>query len=48
MSKVEVDMLIGILKSILLVVETIDPKAADNKVVIEINNVINTLQALGL
>lgn len=48
MNKVEVDMLIGILKSILLVVETVDPKAAENKVVIEINNVITTLQALGI
>lgn len=41
-------MLIGILKSILAVVEVIDPNAAQNKIVVEINNVINTLQALGL
>lgn len=48
MSKVEIDMVIGVLKGIISLVESVDANAAQNKVVIELNNVIVTLQALGL
>jgi hypothetical protein len=48
MNKAEIDIVIGILKSIITLVEVVDPQAAQNKVVIEVQNVINTLQALGL
>lgn len=48
MNKTEVDMVIGVLQSVIAIVEKVDPAAAQNKVVVEINNIITTLQALGL
>ena len=48
LTKGEIDMILGILNSILLVIQTINPKSANNPVILEIQNVIKNLQALGI
>lgn len=48
MNKVEIDILIGVLKSLISLAETLDPNVAQNKFIIEVNNAIAALQALGL
>ena len=47
-SKIQVDMLIGILSSILAALEALDPELKDNAVIQQIHNAIAALQALGL
>jgi hypothetical protein len=47
-NKVEIDVIIGILQSVIALVEVVDANAAQNKVVVEINSAIAGLQALGL
>lgn len=48
MNKTEIDMIILALQSALTVFETIDPSAANNQVVKDINNAISLLQTMGL
>jgi hypothetical protein len=48
MNKVEVDIVIGILQSVLLLAEKIHPQLENNPTIIAINKTISTLQALGL
>lgn len=47
-NKVEIDMAINILQSIIALIEKIDPQAANNKIVIDINRAIESIKALGL
>jgi hypothetical protein len=47
-SKAEVDLLIGVLNSILAMLEGIDPNLAQNKIVMDIQSAIKSLQAIGL
>lgn len=46
--KVELDAVLGALQAIIGLVEHIDPQAAQNPVVIELQKVINLLKSLGL
>ncbi len=48
MLKADIDIAIGIAKSIISLVENIDPQAADNAVVKELNRLIDILQSIGL
>lgn len=47
-NKQEIDVAIGILKSIISLIESIDPDFAKNPVVIQIENAIKVIQSLGL
>lgn len=48
MNPVEIEMVVGLLKSVIALVEAVDPDAAKNKVVIDITAAIDTLQKLGI
>lgn len=48
MNKVEIDIMIGVLKSLIKLAETLEPNLAQNKFIQEINTAIAALQALGL
>jgi len=48
MNKAEIDIVVGILKGVITLVEVVDPAAAQNRVVKEITYAISALQALGL
>ena len=48
MLKEDIDIAIGIAKSIIALVENIDPNAAENSVVKELNRLIGIIQAVGL
>lgn len=48
MIKEDVDIAIGIAKSIIGLVESLDPNAADNAVVKELNRLIGIIQSIGL
>ena len=47
-SKAEIDLLLGVLNSVLAMLEGIDPAIAQNKVVLDIQSAIKSLQAIGL
>jgi hypothetical protein len=47
-NKVEIDVIIGILNSVISLVESIDPESAKNPVVVQIQNAIKVIQGLGL
>lgn len=47
-AKLQVDMIIGILNSLLAALLALDPALQNNKVIAELQNVIAALQALGL
>lgn len=47
-NKIEIDIALGILKSVIALVESVDPEAAKNPVVIQIENAIKVIQSLGL
>jgi len=48
MNKAEVDMIIVAIKSALTVFETLDPSAANNEIVKDLNAAISTLEAMGV
>lgn len=48
MDKATVDLLIGVLQSVIKIVEAVDPAAASNKVVVDALKAIEVLQGLGL
>lgn len=48
MNKIEIDIVIGILQSVLLLAEKIHPSLENNPTVMAINKAISTLQTLGL
>lgn len=47
-SKIEIDLIIGCLNTVINMLISIDPNAAQNKVVIDIQAAIASLQALGI
>ena len=47
-TKLEIDLIIGVLNSVCMMVTTIDPNAAQNKVFIDIQNAISLLQSMGV
>jgi hypothetical protein len=48
MNKEEIDILIGVLQSVITVAEKINPNLQTNKVIIAVNKGIAVLQGLGL
>ena len=48
MNKPEIDIMIGVLKSLITLAETLEPNLAQNKFIADINTAIAGLQALGL
>lgn len=48
MNKIEIDIVVGILQSLLLLAEKIHPGVENNPTVLAINKAITTMQALGL
>ncbi len=47
-NKAEIDLLLGVLNSVLEMLEGIDPALAQNKIVLDIHSAIKSLEALGL
>ena len=48
MNKVEIDMIIGVLTSVISLLTSIDPALGQNKIVMDIQAAISALQSLGL
>ena len=48
MDKASIDVIICIINSIIKLVESLDPAIAQNKVVVDLQKAIETIQALGL
>jgi hypothetical protein len=48
MDKATIDLILGLFESIIKIVEGIDPNAANNKVVVDIQKAIAVIQGLGL
>lgn len=47
-NKMEIDLIIGVLNSVIAMIETLFPDSADSTVLLEIKSVIKTLQELGV
>lgn len=48
MDKVTIDLIIGVLQSVIKIVESVDPAAAQNKVVIDVEKAISVIKGIGL
>lgn len=47
-TKIEIDLIIGILNSVLSMIENIDPDASKNRVFVDVKNAISLLQRMGV
>ncbi len=47
-SKAEIDTLIGVINSVLKLIESLDPALMNNRIILDINAALDSLQKMGL